>query len=141
MRRFITDYLSIDESELEWDFIRSSGPGGQNVNKVATAVQLRFDALGSSSLSEEVRDRLIRLAGKRMTSGGILVIQARRFRSQEGNRQDAWDRLAELVKKAMVRPAVRKRTKPSRAAKARRLEEKAKRSKIKKMRGKVGESS
>jgi len=139
MRRFITGTLSIDDAELGWEFIRSSGPGGQNVNKVATAVQLRFDVLGSQSLPDDVRERLIGLAGKRMTSGGVLVIQARRFRSQEGNRQDAWDRLAELVKKAMVRPAVRKRTKPSRAAKARRLEEKAKRSKIKKMRGKVVE--
>jgi ribosome-associated protein len=141
MRRFITDTLSIDDSELDWDFVRSSGPGGQNVNKVATAVQLRFDVRRSPSLPEDIRDRMIRLAGKRITSGGILVIQARRFRSQEGNRQDAWDRLAELVKKAMVRPRVRKRTRPSQAAKVRRLEEKAKRSKIKKMRGKVGESS
>ena len=140
MRRYITDTLSIDESDLVWDFVRSSGPGGQNVNKVATAVQLRFDVLRAQSLPEDVRDRLIRLAGKRMTSDGVLVIQARRFRSQEGNRQDAWDRLVELIQKALIRPRVRKRTRPTRAAKARRLEEKAKRGRIKKLRGKVEES-
>ncbi len=140
MRRYITDILSIDDRELAWEFVRSSGPGGQNVNKVATAVQLRFDVLRSHSLPEDIRDRLIRLAGKRMTSDGILIIQARRFRSQEGNRQDAWDRLVELIQKALIRPRVRKRTRPTRAAKARRLEEKAKRGRIKKLRGKVEES-
>jgi ribosome-associated protein len=137
MRRIITDTLSIDENELEWDFVRSSGPGGQNVNKVATAVQLRFDALRSQSLSDEVRDRLIRLAGKRMTSGGILVIQARRFRSQEGNRQDAWDRLVELLRKAMVRPRPRKASKPSKAARQKRLDAKKRRGDLKRMRREI----
>ena len=134
MRRFITDTLSIDDSELEWDFVRSSGPGGQNVNKVATAVQLRFNVSRSPSLPDDVRERLVRLAGKRMTSDGVLVIQARRFRSQEGNRQDAWDRLAELVKKALVRPRVRKPSRPSRAAKQKRIDAKKKRGELKKMR-------
>jgi len=134
MRRFITDTLSIDDSELEWDFVRSSGPGGQNVNKVATAVQLRFAVRRSPSLPDDVRERLVRLAGKRMTSDGVLVIQARRFRSQEGNRQDAWDRLADLVKKALVRPRVRKPSRPSRAAKQKRIDAKKKRGELKKMR-------
>jgi ribosome-associated protein len=137
MRRFITDTFSIDDAELEWDFVRSSGPGGQNVNKVATAAQLRFDARRSPSLPEDVRERLVLIAGKRMTSDGILVIHARRFRSQEGNRQDAWDRLAELIRKALVRPVVRRRTKPSRAAKMRRLEEKKRRGELKKTRGAI----
>ena len=134
MQRFITDTLSIDDSELEWDFVRSSGPGGQNVNKVATAVQLRFAVRRSPSLPDDVRERLVRLAGKRMTSDGVLVIQARRFRSQEGNRQDAWDRLADLVKKALVRPRVRKPPRPSRAAKQKRIDAKKKRGELKKMR-------
>jgi ribosome-associated protein len=134
MRRFITDTLSIDDGELEWDFVRSSGPGGQNVNKVATAVQLRFDVRRSPSLPDEVRERLVRLAGNRMTSDGVLVIQARRFRSQEGNRHDAWARLEELMRKAMIRPMKRKKTKPSFAAKQKRLEAKAKRATVKKMR-------
>jgi ribosome-associated protein len=134
MKRIITDTLSIDDNELEWDFVRSSGPGGQNVNKVATAVQLRFDVRRSPSLPAEVRERLIRLAGKRMTSDGVLVIQARRFRSQEGNRQDAWERLDELVKKALVRPRVRRASRPSRAAKQKRLDAKKKRGEVKKMR-------
>ena len=134
MRRFITETLSIDESELDWDFVRSSGPGGQNVNKVATAVQLRFDVRRSPSLPDDVRERLVRLAGKRMTSDGVLVIQARRFRSQEGNRQDAWDRLVELVKKALVRPRVRKPSRPSKAARQKRIDAKKKRGEVKKMR-------
>ena len=134
MRRFITDTLSIDDSELEWDFVRSSGPGGQNVNKVATAVQLRFAVRRSPSLPDDVRERMVRLAGKRMTSDGVLVIQARRFRSQEGNRQDAWDRLSELVKKALIRPRVRKPSRPSKLAKQKRLNAKKKRGELKKMR-------
>jgi ribosome-associated protein len=141
LRRFITDTYSIDDNELEWDFVRSSGPGGQNVNKVATAVRLRFDARRSPSLPDEARERLVRLAGRRATSDGVILIQAGRFRSQEGNRRDALSRLEDLIRRALVRPAVRRKTRPSRAAKMRRLEEKAKRSKIKKMRGKVGESS
>lgn len=134
MRHFITDDIFVDDRELDWDFVRSSGPGGQNVNKVATAAQLRYDAGRSKSLPAEVRDRLIRLAGKRATSDGVLVIQARRFRTQEANKKDALARLEELVRKALVRPVVRRPTKPSRRAKQRRLEAKKKRSELKKTR-------
>lgn len=134
MRHFITDNIYIEDRDLDWDFVRSSGPGGQNVNKVSTAVQLRFDAARSRYLPAEVRDRLIRLAGKRATSDGVLVIQARRFRTQEANKKDALARLEELVRKALVRPVVRRPTKPSRRAKQRRLEAKKKRSELKKMR-------
>ncbi len=134
MRYFITNDIFIDDREMDWDFIRSSGPGGQNVNKVATAVQLRYDAGRSRSLPAEVRDRLIRLAGKRATSDGVLVIQARRFRTQEANKKDAFGRLEELVRKALVRPVVRRPTRPSRRAKQRRLETKKKRSELKKTR-------
>jgi ribosome-associated protein len=128
MRHFITNEISIADRELDWDFIRSSGPGGQNVNKVATAAQLRFDAMRSPSLTAEVRDRLIRLAGKRATSDGVLVIQARRFRTQEANKKDAIARLEELIRKALVRPVVRRPTRPSRRAKQRRMELKKTRS-------------
>jgi ribosome-associated protein len=134
MRHFITNEISIADRELDWDFIRSSGPGGQNVNKVATAAQLRFDAMRSPSLTAEVRDRLIRLAGKRATSDGVLVIQARRFRTQEANKKDAIARLEELIRKALVRPVVRRPTRPSRRAKQRRMEAKKKRSELKKTR-------
>jgi ribosome-associated protein len=130
----MTNGITIDDRELDWDFIRSSGPGGQNVNKVATAAQMRFDVGRSASLPGEVKDRLIRLAGKRMTSEGILVIHARRFRTQEGNKKDALARLEELIRKALVRPAVRRPTKPSRQAKRRRLEAKKKRGELKKLR-------
>jgi ribosome-associated protein len=134
MRHFITNEISIADREMDWDFIRSSGPGGQNVNKVATAAQLRFDAMRSPSLTAEVRDRLIRLAGKRATSDGVLVIQARRFRTQEANKKDAIARLEELIRKALVRPVVRRPTRPSRRAKQRRMEAKKKRSELKKTR-------
>jgi ribosome-associated protein len=134
MRHFITEDIFIDDRELDWDFIRSSGPGGQNVNKVATAAQLRFDATRSPSLAAEVRDRLIRLAGKRATSDGVLVIQARRFRTQEANKNDALARLEELIRKALVRPVVRRPTKPSRRAKQRRLDAKKKRGDLKRLR-------
>jgi ribosome-associated protein len=137
MRRHITDTLSIDDNELEWDFVRSSGPGGQNVNKVATAVQLRFDARRSPSLPEDVRERLVRLAGKRMTSDGVLIIQARRFRSQEGNRQDAWERLAELLRQALVRPRPRRLSKPSKSSKQKRLDAKKRRGDVKRMRREI----
>lgn len=127
----ITHDIAINPSEIEMDFIRSSGPGGQNVNKVASAVQLRFDVRNSSSLPLEVRNRLTRLAGKRMTVDGELIIDARRFRSQERNRQDALDRLTALVRKAADRPRPRRRTSPTHASKQRRLDSKHHRTKIK----------
>lgn len=129
----ITPSLHIDERELQIDFIRASGPGGQNVNKVATAVQLRFDVRGSS-LPEAVKDRLIQQAGRRMTGEGILLIEAKRFRTQEQNREDAVQRLTELVRKSLVKPKARKKTKPSQASKEERLKAKKRRGEIKKMR-------
>lgn len=134
----VTLSIRIDENELEEQFIRSSGPGGQNVNKVATAVQLRFDAAGSSSLPERVRLRAVSLAGQRATKDGVIVIEANRFRTQEQNRADARARLVELLAKAAEPPPKpRKKTRPSRGAVERRLKAKAGRSGIKKMRGKI----
>jgi ribosome-associated protein len=129
----ITPSLQIDERELQIDFIRASGPGGQNVNKVATAVQLRFD-VRASSLPEQVKERLMQLAGKRVTSEGVLVIEAKRFRTQEQNREDALQRFVELVRKSLAKPRTRKKTKPTQAAKEERLTEKKRRGEIKKMR-------
>ena len=129
----ITPSLQIDERELQIDFLRASGPGGQNVNKVATAVQLRFD-VQSSSLPEEVKERLARLAGKRLTSEGALLIEAKRFRTQEQNRVDAVQRFVELVRKAAVKPKKRRKTKPTPASKEERLKVKKRRAEIKKMR-------
>ncbi len=130
----VTDTLALDEREIEESFVRASGPGGQNVNKVASAVQLRFDVAGSPSLPEPVRARLKTLAGKRLTQDGVLVITAQRFRSQEQNRQDALDRLIELIRRAAVRPTPRRKTKPTLASKQRRLESKNRRSRIKSLR-------
>jgi ribosome-associated protein len=129
--------IAIDERELQFDFIRAAGPGGQNVNKVATAVQLRFDVANSPSLPGDVRERLKRLAGRRMTKEGVLVISARRFRTQERNRQDALDRLVELVRRAARKPRLRRATRVPRAVKERRLEEKRRRSRKKRLRGPV----
>jgi ribosome-associated protein len=130
----VTDEIALDEREIEENFVRASGPGGQNVNKVASAVQLRFDVAGSPSLPEPVRTRLKTLAGKRLTQDGVLVITAQRFRSQEQNRQDALDRLIELIRRAAVRPTPRRKTKPTLASKQRRLEGKIRRSRIKSLR-------
>ena len=123
----ITDAISIDERELQERFVRASGPGGQNVNKVSTAVELRFDVAHSASLPEGVRARLARLAGRRLSDEGILVIRADRFRTQERNREDARDRLAELVRQATIVP--------KRASKERRREAKKKRGHVKRLRG------
>jgi len=130
----ITPCIVIDENEIQLDFIRASGPGGQHVNKAATAVQLRFDVHNSPSLPADVRQRLIRLAGSRMTEEGTLIITAQRFRSQERNRQDAVDRLVELIRKAAKKPKLRRKTKPSRAARQRRLDAKRRRGKTKRLR-------
>jgi ribosome-associated protein len=130
----ITDRISIDEQELEERFIRASGPGGQNVNKLSTAVQLRFDARRSPSLPGDMRARLERLAGKRLTREGVIVITAQRHRTQERNRQDALDRLIELLRAAAVRPVPRRATKPTKGSRERRLETKKLRSSIKGLR-------
>jgi ribosome-associated protein len=130
----VTDHISIDESELLESFIRSSGPGGQNVNKLATAVQLRFDARRSPALTLEVRARLEQLAGHRLTRDGVLVITAQRHRTQERNRADARERLIELIRRASVAPTPRRPTKPSRGAKERRLAMKKNRAGIKGLR-------
>lgn len=135
----ITGRLAIDERELEESFIQASGPGGQNVNKVATAVQLRFDARHSPSLPAEVRARLWKLAGRRLTQEGVLVIVAREHRTQERNRAEARQKLIELLRAATVQPRVRKATKPSKASKQKRLQAKTHRSGIKKLRRSRGE--
>jgi ribosome-associated protein len=123
--------MIIRPDEVHIEFIRSSGPGGQNVNKVATAVQLRFDARNSESIRPEIKERLIRLAGKRATSSGEIIIEARRFRTQQRNREDAMDRLLQLVELASTPPKVRHRSRPSVASKLKRLENKKRRSQVK----------
>jgi ribosome-associated protein len=130
----ITPAISIDESELTEEFVRSSGPGGQNVNKLSTAVQLRFDVRRSPSLPNDVAIRLMRLAGSRLTKEGVIVITAQRHRTQERNRQDARDRLIELIQEAAVVPVKRRATKPTKAAREKRLESKKRRGNIKGMR-------
>ena len=130
----INCHLFLDDSEIEESFVRASGPGGQNVNKVSSAVQLRFDLSGSRSLPENVRERLARLAGHRLTRDGVIVIIAQRYRTQERNREDALERLLTLIRRAAVPPAPRRPTKPSRAAKERRLQAKARRAATKERR-------
>ena len=130
---FITETIFIDERHLEEVFIHASGPGGQNVNKVATAVQLRFDVF-HAELPDDVRERFCRLAGKRLSSDGIVIIEARRFRTQEQNREDALKRLIALLQKAAQPPTLRRKTRPSLAAKQSRIENKRHRSGIKRQR-------
>lgn len=130
----ITPTIALDENEIQLEFIRASGPGGQHVNKAATAVQLRFDVRNSPSLPDDVRERLMRLAQGQITQEGMIIITARRFRSQERNRQDAINRLVELVREAAEKPKFRRKTKPTRASQHRRLEAKRRRGQIKRLR-------
>jgi ribosome-associated protein len=132
----VTPEIAIDEREIEERFVRASGPGGQNVNKLSSAVELRFDVGRSPSLPEDVRRRLERLAGRRLNQEGVLVLSAQRFRTQERNRQDALQRLIELIARAAEPPPPpRKKTRPSRAAREQRLKAKSRRAQIKSMRG------
>ena len=131
----ISPQISLNDDELEFSFIRASGPGGQNVNKVSSAVQMRFDARGSPSLPDAVSARLQRLAGSRLTLDGVIVLTANRFRTQERNKADAIERLAEMIRRAEPAPVPRRPTKPTKASKERRLEGKARRSGVKAGRG------
>jgi ribosome-associated protein len=131
----ITDTLSLDEDELAWRFVKASGPGGQHVNKTSSAVELRFDVRGSPSLPADVRDRLERLAGSRLTQEGVIVLFAQGSRSQEMNRQEARERLIELIRRATHVPKRRKATRPTYSSKLKRLEGKSKRSGVKALRG------
>ena len=135
----VTDNISLDESELEFDFVRSSGPGGQNVNKVATAVQRSFDLMACETIPDDVAERLARIAGRRLTKEGVLVINANRFRTQERNRQDAVDRLVEMIREAAVVPRKRRKTRPPASARANRLDAKRRRSQKKQLRGSVAQ--
>jgi len=135
----VTASIALDESELIERFVRASGPGGQNVNKVSSAVELRFDVARSPALTEPVRQRLAKLAGRRLTQDGVLVLSADRFRTQERNREDARERLFALIREAAVPPKPRRKTRPTLASKKRRVEGKVKRGGVKQMRQKPGE--
>ena len=135
----VTADIVIPESEISERFVRASGPGGQNVNKVSTAVELRFDPSQSSAIPSEVRDRLVAIAGSRMTADGVLVIDARRHRTQAQNREDARERLAELVRQALIKPRRRRATRPGKGAVERRIETKRRRSDTKRARGRIGD--
>lgn len=130
----ISPSLQMDERELQFEYIRASGPGGQNVNKVATAVQLRFDITNSPSLASSIKGRLIQLAGKRVNADGVLVIEARRFRTQEANREDAIQRFLEILRRSIVPPKPRRKTKPTATSREKRLKEKKQRGEVKKIR-------
>jgi ribosome-associated protein len=130
----ITPAIALSQNEIQFDFVRSSGAGGQNVNKVSTAVQLRFDVQNSPSLPDDVRERLAKIAGSRLTNDGVLIIKAQSFRTQEKNRQDALERLIEMIRQAAHKPTIRRPTKPSRASQQRRLDAKSQRSQVKQSR-------
>jgi ribosome-associated protein len=130
----VSDSIQIDESNIQFDYVRASGPGGQNVNKVATSVQLRYDIMKSSTLEQRIKDRLIKLCGTRVTADGVLIIEAKRYRTQEQNRMDAINRLVTLVQKAAEEPKIRKKTRPSLTASAARVDEKKRRGTVKRIR-------
>ena len=131
----ISPSVSINDDEIQIDFVRASGPGGQNVNKVSSAAQLRFDIRSSPSLEADVKERLERIAGSRVTDDGILIIEAKRYRTQEQNRFDALQRLAALVQKALERPKTRRKTRPTPASRQKRLQAKRQRGEVKRLRG------
>lgn len=136
----ITPSFHFNERELQFDYVRASGPGGQNVNKVATAVQLRFDVVNSPSLASDAKGRLIRLAGKRVNADGILVLESRRFRTQEANREDAVQKFMELLRRSLLPPKPRRKTKPTAASREKRLQEKKRKAEVKQKRSKSFET-